>query len=209
MNSAIKRPCEICGVECLHHSWPDDLCTKHHHTQPLKKFNGGRGALVCNICSKIISTDLQPYEFAGDTYLIRCPKHLLPHKFIHKWWDREEVAADNHFTYLFGDNINDSATGYVPRATQAVIRGLPNSVGIPTKKNRGGAPDAFFEDTPADTKLFEYYLENAVVKVHKAQQPLALPFDGIGTGAAQLFITAPKLFAKLNLTIRELLYECR
>jgi hypothetical protein len=37
---------------------------------------------------------------------------------------------------LFGDNTEDRLNGYIPTLTQAVIRGLPNAIGIDTKKNR-------------------------------------------------------------------------
>ena len=54
------------------------------------------------------------------------------------YWTRDLVNKDKDRVYLFGDNTDDRVnTHYVPSSTQAVIRGLPNAIGIDTKKNRG------------------------------------------------------------------------
>lgn len=54
------------------------------------------------------------------------------------YWTRDLVNKDKDRVYLFGDNTDDRVnTHYVPSTTQAVIRGLPNAIGIDTKKNRG------------------------------------------------------------------------
>ena len=52
------------------------------------------------------------------------------------FWTREEVAKQTDKVFLFGDNFEDAETGHVPSSTQAVIRGLPNAIGIPTKISR-------------------------------------------------------------------------
>ena len=57
-------------------------------------------------------------------------------------WTREEVAKQTDKVFLFGDNTDDRLnTHHVPTSTQAVIRGLPNAIGIETKKNRGTNED--------------------------------------------------------------------
>lgn len=54
------------------------------------------------------------------------------------YWTRAEVEQATDKVFLFGDNTNDRLnTHYIPSTTQAVIRGLPNVIGIDTKKNRG------------------------------------------------------------------------
>jgi hypothetical protein len=200
------RPCKFCGTEAGHCAWRDELCPKHYHTRVVVKFNGGKGALLCNSCHVIVADYLSSEELKGHTYLIRCEKHIAPHKYIMKWWTREEVAADPTFTYVFGDNAKDAKSGYTPHATQAVIRGLPNAIGIATKKDRGSNINSFFNEEDYDE--FAAHLNAAADKIRAARRPLALPYDGIGTGAAMLYETSPKCFALLNLTLRELLYEC-
>ena len=50
-------------------------------------------------------------------------------------WTRKQVSEQQDKVFLFGDNTDDRLnTKYVPRSTQAVIRGLPNAIGIDTKK---------------------------------------------------------------------------
>jgi hypothetical protein len=44
--------------------------------------------------------------------------------------------------------------------TQAVIRGLPNAIGIDTKKNRGTTEDSYFTD--ADFDIFKTQVDNAI-----------------------------------------------
>lgn len=53
-----------------------------------------------------------------------------------KQFTRDSVEKDTERVYLFGDNFEDAKTGYVPSSTQAVIRGLPNAIGISTKRDR-------------------------------------------------------------------------
>lgn len=54
-----------------------------------------------------------------------------------RYWTREYVASQQDKVFLFGDNTYDrTKSHYVPSMTQAVIRGLPNAIGIDTKKNR-------------------------------------------------------------------------
>jgi len=57
-------------------------------------------------------------------------------EFFNGFWTRADVAKQTDKVFLFGDNTSDRTIGYVPSSTQAVIRGLPNAIGIDTKKNR-------------------------------------------------------------------------
>jgi len=53
------------------------------------------------------------------------------------FWTREDVQNQPDTVFLFGDNTHDRLiTKHIPRITQAVIRGLPNTIGIDTKKDR-------------------------------------------------------------------------
>lgn len=42
--------------------------------KPIIKFNGGRGAILCNNCSVIIKENLSRDEFAGKTDILFCEK---------------------------------------------------------------------------------------------------------------------------------------
>ena len=75
---------------------------------------------------------------------------------VDEFWDRATVAADTEYTYLFGDNTNDRLrTKYIPSETQAVIRGLPNAIGIDTRYSR----TQDFADTDDNFARFQQHVD--------------------------------------------------
>lgn len=118
-------------------------------------------------------------------------------------WTREAVAKQTDKVFLFGDNTNDRVnTHYVPSSTQAVIRGLPNAIGIDTKKNRGTTEDSYFTDDDFD--VFREQVDGAVQQAINSGKTIVIPEGGIGTGKAQLERRAPKLFSYLQTKLQEL-----
>lgn len=118
-------------------------------------------------------------------------------------WTREDVAKQSNKVFLFGDNTNDRVnTHYVPTMTQAVIRGLPNAIGIDTKKDRGTSTSSFFTD--ADFDIFKKQVDEAIKQAVDSGKIIVIPKNGIGTGKAQLDRRAPKLFAYLQSKLDEL-----
>lgn len=121
-------------------------------------------------------------------------------------WSREEVAKQTDKVFLFGDNTNDRTnTHYVPSMTQAVIRGLPNAIGIDTKKNRGTGESSYFTDEDFDT--FKAQVDNAIQQALDSGKTIVIPEGGIGTGKAQLQQRAPKLFNYLQEQLNRLQQE--
>ena len=114
------------------------------------------------------------------------------------YYSRAEIekANDSSTVYIFGDNTDDRInTKYVPKSTQAVIRGLPNTLGIDTKKNRGTDENAYFSDN--DLARYEKYLNKVFERIDrfiKEGKTIVLPKDGIGTGKALLQVKAPALY---------------
>ena len=118
-------------------------------------------------------------------------------------WTREDVAKQTDKIFLFGDNTNDRLnTHYVPSSTQAVIRGLPNAIGIDTKKNRGTSKNSYFTD--ADFEEFKKQVDEAIQYAIETGKTIVIPENGIGTGKAMLEQKAPKLFAYLQNKLKEL-----
>ncbi len=124
---------------------------------------------------------------------------ILPYEGI---WTREEVAADKDNLYVYGDNTVDRISGYVPKTTQAVIRGLPNAISLITKKDRYLNSNSFFTDDDFD----EYcsYLHDRFLVLEtclKCGKNIYVPVkDGqvlIGTGKADLPNKAPKCYLEL------------
>jgi len=112
------------------------------------------------------------------------------------FWTREQIEKQTDKVFLFGDNTNDRMhTKYVPTSTQAVIRGLPNAIGIDTKRDRGTTKASYFSDN--DLNVFELQLAQALNKAIDSGKIIVIPADGIGTGKAMLKEKAPKLFEYL------------
>ena len=119
------------------------------------------------------------------------------------YWTRKEVESQTDKVFLFGDNTDDRVnTHYIPTRTQAIIRGLPNAIGIDTKKNRGTSESSYFTD--ADFDIFKAQVDEAIQRAIDSGKTIVIPADGIGTGKAELEKRAPKLFAYLQQQLDEL-----
>lgn len=112
------------------------------------------------------------------------------------FWTRNEVAEQTDKVFLFGDNTDDRIVKYVPSSTQAVIRGLPNAIGIDTKNNRKENENSYLNDSDFDR--FKLQVDNAIKQAKETGKTIVIPADGIGTGKAMLQEKAPKLFAYLE-----------
>lgn len=111
---------------------------------------------------------------------------------------REDLKANPHLLYIFGDNLE--RTGYGGQAKE--MRGEPNAFGIATKRKAAhGADDCYFFDGQNDAKLKvsgDFLRLGAIISM-AMQSPtpkfngIVVPLDGIGTGLALLNKNAPKL----------------
>ena len=118
------------------------------------------------------------------------------------FWSRKDVENNPDKVFLFGDNFEDAETGYVPSSTQAVIRGLPNAIGISTKNDRGTKESSYLTD--ADFNTFKQRVDEQIQKAKESGKTIVIPEDGIGTGKAQLKERAPKLFEYLQQELNKL-----
>jgi len=119
------------------------------------------------------------------------------------FWTRSDVRDQKDKVFLFGDNTHDrTVTKHVPKSTQAVIRGLPNAIGIDTKKDRGHRPTSYFTDD--DYEMFKKQVDDAIGQAIQSRKTIVLPEDGIGTGKAMLETKAPKLFQYLQMCLNNL-----
>jgi len=113
-------------------------------------------------------------------------------------YTRHAVAFDKNTTYVFNDNKADADTNYSPRSTQAVIRGLPNAIGICTKKNRFTRSSSYLSN--ADFEWFKHHVDSVLEKLNQHEK-VCLPTLYLGTGNAELDTRAPVLFAYLKESI--------
>lgn len=107
------------------------------------------------------------------------------------YYTRKQVEKEKDKVFLFGDNIKDAKNNYPPRSTQAVIRGLQNAIGIPTKKTRGTREKDYFTDN--DFEEAKKLIDEAIDKAVKSGKTIVIPKDGIGTGKAELAKRAPEI----------------
>jgi len=111
-------------------------------------------------------------------------------------FSRESVEQDKDFVYLFGDNLCDMENGYVPKFTQAVIRGLPNAIGICTKRDRYTREGSYLND--GDYGWFTVHVDTQIRAAVDSGKGLALPKMGIGTGKAMLKEKSPMCYDYLR-----------
>jgi len=114
---------------------------------------------------------------------------------------RDMLLAEPTWLWVFGDNLK--RTGLGGQAKE--MRGEPNAVGIPTKKEPSMHPVAFFRDWDLDA-----YLDARAHDLYRLQRHLrgggtvVLPADGLGTGRAALKLSAPKIWEQLQEDIQVL-----
>lgn len=124
----------------------------------------------------------------------------MPIRYV-KHIHRSMLLAEPTWLWLFGDNLLRAGFGGQARE----MRGEPNAVGIPTKREPSMRPEAFFSDADYDA-----YLDARAHDLYRLQRHLqnggtvVLPADGIGTGRARLRQTAPKIWDQLREDLRAL-----
>lgn len=108
--------------------------------------------------------------------------------FTKEFWTIESVSQDPTTCYIFGDNLMGKG-----KAGQAIIRGLPNAYGIPTKRMPTMTDGSFFiegknsrlEDSRKIIELVDPYIQN-IPKFNN----YVMSFD-FGRGLAKLNDLAP------------------
>lgn len=112
-------------------------------------------------------------------------------KITAKHWTRESVENDPKTLYVFGDNLQEYGN-----AGQACIRGLPNAIGLPTKKEPTMEPTAFFTDNLEDFCACLDKLEECVEVIQNWEGDVVISCE-IGRGLAQMQKHAPKLYGHI------------
>ena len=98
--------------------------------------------------------------------------------------------------FVFGDNLIGKGKG-----GQAIIRDCPNAFGIPTKRLPSMDENSFFSDKEDEEKIVLSRLRE-LYKLMFSGKEIILPIDGLGTGLADMENKSPKIFKKMNETIK-------
>jgi hypothetical protein len=122
-----------------------------------------------------------------------------------KFWTIDDVNNNTNYLFIFGDN--DIQKG---KRGQAIIRDLPNTIGIPTKKLPTLHHDAFYTDNEYKNNIKKidlaiYKIIKKFLKNKNKYTTLVIPKDGFGTGLAQLKTKAPKTFLYIENKINALI----
>jgi len=125
---------------------------------------------------------------------------LLPSNVILvNFYTYEYVKENPDILFVFGDNLLEKG-----KAGQAIIRDLPNTLGIPTKRKPClKYEDCYFSDTDEEFELLSERLNNLERYVNMGYK-IALPKTGLGTGLANMKNKSPKLFRYLTNRLRKL-----
>lgn len=109
------------------------------------------------------------------------------------FWTIEDVKRYPHALFVYGDNNVKKGLG-----GQAIIRNLPNAIGIPTKKYPSNHPNAFYNDSDfEDNKMRIDAAIKLIIELSHNYKYVVLPPNGFGTGLAQLPKKAPATYSYL------------
>ena len=109
----------------------------------------------------------------------------------------QDLLNNPQLLYIFGDN--EARIGMGGQAGQ--MRGEPNAFGIPTKKS----PSICWHDADFEQNKLTIDLALTTLKTYiDSGRTIVFPSDGIGTGLARLYETAPLTFDYLTAKLLEL-----
>ena len=107
---------------------------------------------------------------------------------------RKDVSKAWWVLHVFGENDRDKDTNHQVDSTQAIIRGLPNAVGIRTCFARGkGYWDSHYDVNKL--KIDADFCELETLYRSGTFSYILFPGDGLGTGVAKLDTEAPRTYA--------------
>jgi hypothetical protein len=117
-----------------------------------------------------------------------------------RFWTLDDVSRHPECLFVYGDNDIHQGKG-----GQAIIRDLPNAIGVPTKKYPSNDPSSFYTD--AELELNKIKIRNAfnlIIDRSKYYKYVILPSNGLGTGLADLPRSAPQTYQYLVASLKKL-----
>ena len=100
--------------------------------------------------------------------------------------------------FVFGDNLARRGRG-----GQAIIRDLPNTFGIPTKRIPSTHIKAYFNDQKDEVAAVVAALLE-LKKMWEEGTTLVFPKQGFGKGLAKMNMYSPNLYAKMNTFLKKM-----
>jgi hypothetical protein len=121
------------------------------------------------------------------------------------YWKISDVEANPKYLFIFGDN--DIGKG---KGGQAIIRDLPNAMGIPTKKLPSFQCKAYYTDKEYNNNCnkINKAIDKIRIEYYRGKYiGIVLPKDGLGTGLSKLPTKAPLTYKYLVKKISDLIQE--
>lgn len=114
-------------------------------------------------------------------------------------WTINDVKNNPDKIFVFGDN-----NARIGKGGQAIIRDLPNTIGIRTKKGPSTKPAAYYKDSEFEQNA-KNILEDILELKKEAMDGMTIVFSdgGYGTGLADLEKKSPETFNFLCFQLRE------
>jgi hypothetical protein len=110
------------------------------------------------------------------------------------------LRSHSNIIFVFGDNLLRKG-----KEAQAIIRDLPNAVGLTSKRTPDHCPNAYMTGTDSD--YADVTSDLALIEgLASAGKQLVFPSTGIGTGLARLATTAPDLLSYIDSEISKLIH---
>ncbi len=120
----------------------------------------------------------------------------MPMRLFHGFYTTAACAAEPDATFIYGDNLRRYGRGKF--AGQAIIRDMPNALGLAVKHEPKRDERSYFTDADIGAFITELHRVHEVVAPKlRAGGTVYWPADGLGTGLAEMPNRAPLLYKKL------------
>ncbi len=105
-------------------------------------------------------------------------------------WTVDDIINQPDKIFVYGDN-----NARIGKGGQAIIRDLPNTIGLRTKKGPSNKPAAFYTDKEYESNIKNIREDILLIKsMSLSGKTIVFSNGGYGTGLAKLPETAPKTF---------------
>ena len=116
------------------------------------------------------------------------------------YWTTSDVIMNPKALFIYGDNNIGKGKG-----GQAIIRDLPNTFGIPTKKYPSNNSNAYYTDAEIIENIRRIRSAiNSIVYLSSRYEYVVLPENGFGTGLADLPRKAPGTYKYLVSAVEQM-----
>tara|TARA_E500000318_G_scaffold8884_1_gene8327 strand:- start:1612 stop:2142 length:531 start_codon:yes stop_codon:yes gene_type:complete len=141
-------------------------------------------------------------QFVGELPADAVFDNERPRIMFRKFITRDMLRTEPQVLFVFGDNLLRKGSGGQAKD----MRGEPNAVGLPTKKEPSMQPTAFFGNEDFEMwKKASYDDWKRLFEHLKQGGSLVWPSNGIGTGLANLQETAPDIEASIKRNLQAMI----